>query len=298
MWWLWLTFLTDDLDKQVLLIVQYACNEAGVRIPWDDVARMMCEVTDQPVTGGAIIQHLSKLRSRMESYELGVPPPLKRGLPANIPSKIYAPGNKRKVKLSKVKTPKSGVLKPKQPKNGKLKIEDEEDSESSPVCYDSEQEDSEWDYRGAKKQRRVPVGKGKGRKPAALAPAMNVGKDLKGKDFKIETPGVGTGSGRAGSERTESEAQQNIDSQSPLPRTRGVKHNYAKMDADSDQNSDAGDEVETDEDAEEEDYVHNEGHAKDEIEYAGEISPRTKFETSDTNPFGSLVGVPSQVSGG
>src|SRR5271170_6103914 len=109
-WRLWLTTLTDDLDKQVLLTVQYACNEAGVRIPWDDVALKMCEIVgEDKFTGGAIIQHLSKLRSKMESHALKVPPPLRRGLIVNAPSKIYSPSNKRKGGPRTAKTPKSST---------------------------------------------------------------------------------------------------------------------------------------------------------------------------------------------
>ena len=96
----WLTAITDDLDKQVLLTVQYCCNEAGVRIPWDDVAAVM----GPKFTGGAIVQHLSKVRQKMIGLELPVPPPLKRGV-VNTPSKIYASGNKRKIGSGTAKSP-------------------------------------------------------------------------------------------------------------------------------------------------------------------------------------------------
>jgi hypothetical protein len=279
---LWLILVTDDLDKQVLLIVQYACNEAGVRIPWDDVARMMCEVTDQPVTGGAIIQHLSKLRSRMESYELGVPPPLKRGLPANTPSKIYAPGNKRKVKPSKVKTPKSSTVKPKKLKARKLKSEDEEDSDGSPVFYEGEEEDSDGDYGSTKKKRRVSGGKEKGKKQLAVAPKQEEDDE----NPKAETLNIKADVIKGVTLMPEADIQESIESESPLPRTRGVKHNYAKMDTGSDENGNGDDgDAQAEEELEEEEYV------KKEIKSDGEISPRTQVKTSVANASGFVVSV-------
>src|SRR5436305_1573619 len=129
-WRMGLTTLTDDLDKQVLLTVQYACNEAGVRIPWDDVALKMCEIVgEDKFTGGAIIQHLSKLRSKMESHELKVTPPLRRGLLINAPSKIYAPGNKRKGWPRTVKTSNSSTARLERSKARNLKSEEDDDDD-------------------------------------------------------------------------------------------------------------------------------------------------------------------------
>ncbi|WEW56360.1 hypothetical protein PRK78_001803 [Emydomyces testavorans] len=65
----------DELDKQLLLSIQSACNSAGVRIPWGNVAALMGE----KITEGAIVQHLAKLRSRLEGEGIPVPPPLRRG---------------------------------------------------------------------------------------------------------------------------------------------------------------------------------------------------------------------------
>ena len=47
----------DDLDKLLLLHVQYAFSENGVRIPWEQVADNMGE----NITKGAIEQHMSKV---------------------------------------------------------------------------------------------------------------------------------------------------------------------------------------------------------------------------------------------
>ncbi|KAL8729255.1 MAG: hypothetical protein Q9166_004876 [cf. Caloplaca sp. 2 TL-2023] len=65
----------DDMDKKLLLTVQWACNIKGVKIPWEMVATEM----GPTVTAGAVIQHLAKFRSRMVAHGADVPPPLTRG---------------------------------------------------------------------------------------------------------------------------------------------------------------------------------------------------------------------------
>ena len=192
---MWLTTWTDDLDKQVLLTVQYACNEAGVRIPWDDVALKMCEmVGEDKFTGGAIIQHLSKLRSKMESHALKVPPPLRRGLSVNAPSKIYAPGNKRKGGPSTAKTPKSSTARLERSKARNLKSEDEDedddDSEGTPIVYDDDDDDdSDGEYESGRKKRRFSGRKGKPNKKTVVAVAeRREANEEDVKTFKVETP--------------------------------------------------------------------------------------------------------------
>ncbi|KAF7162624.1 hypothetical protein CNMCM5623_007849 [Aspergillus felis] len=65
----------SDLDELLLLTVQSVCNAKNVKIPWADVASTM----GHNVTEGAIVQHLSKLRSRRVDADKPVPPPLRRG---------------------------------------------------------------------------------------------------------------------------------------------------------------------------------------------------------------------------
>ncbi|KAJ6110560.1 hypothetical protein N7486_002795 [Penicillium sp. IBT 16267x] len=77
--WDMLTKNTDDLDIQLLLTVQQACNAAGVKIPWERVAITM----GTKFTEGAIIQHLSKLRIRRENEGKDNPPSLRRSVPAS-----------------------------------------------------------------------------------------------------------------------------------------------------------------------------------------------------------------------
>lgn len=74
-------FGTADIDIQLLLAVQYSCNKGGTKIPWKEVA----EVMGPKFTEGAIVQHLSKLRSKREEQEKWNPPPLKRAVGSSVP---------------------------------------------------------------------------------------------------------------------------------------------------------------------------------------------------------------------
>ncbi|KAL2412721.1 hypothetical protein ABEF95_005199 [Exophiala dermatitidis] len=76
---------SDDLDKGVLLAIQYASAEAGIKLPWQRVAELM----GPKFSEGAIVQHLAKLRSIMASEGIPVPPPLRRGMITRTPSKVY-----------------------------------------------------------------------------------------------------------------------------------------------------------------------------------------------------------------
>ncbi|OAP57785.1 hypothetical protein AYL99_08523 [Fonsecaea erecta] len=75
----------DDLDKGVLLCIQYSCAEAGLKIPWGRVAALM----GPTFTEGSIVQHLAKLRLLMIRAGIPVPPAVKRGMVTKEPSKIY-----------------------------------------------------------------------------------------------------------------------------------------------------------------------------------------------------------------
>ena len=67
--------VTDDMDKKLLLSIQSECNNQGICIPWQEIGQTMGD----KISGGAVIQHLAKLRGRMVDQGLSVPPPLKRG---------------------------------------------------------------------------------------------------------------------------------------------------------------------------------------------------------------------------
>lgn len=66
---------TDELDKKLILAIQYVCNADGIKVPWNKVGAVMGE----GISDGAVVQHLAKLRQRMISLKLSVPPPLRRG---------------------------------------------------------------------------------------------------------------------------------------------------------------------------------------------------------------------------
>ena len=65
----------DDLDKLLLLTIQSESNAVGVSLPWEGIGERL----GIGATGGAIIQHLAKMRSRRVNEGLPVPPPLRRG---------------------------------------------------------------------------------------------------------------------------------------------------------------------------------------------------------------------------
>lgn len=52
--------LLDELDKKLLLTIQSECNKQYIALPWDAIGKTMGE----HISGGAVIQHLAKLRTR------------------------------------------------------------------------------------------------------------------------------------------------------------------------------------------------------------------------------------------
>lgn len=93
--------LVDDMDVQLLLILQKVCNQKNIKLPWDDVGTQL----GATITGGAIIQHLAKLRARRVASGLKVPAPLKRGggfssAPATS-SPVVGPSGKKRARSTK-----------------------------------------------------------------------------------------------------------------------------------------------------------------------------------------------------
>lgn len=68
-------FVTEVLDQRALLAIQHVCNQEAVKIPWTKVAAVL----GATVTEGALVQHLAKLRNKLEKDGVAVTPPLKRG---------------------------------------------------------------------------------------------------------------------------------------------------------------------------------------------------------------------------
>ena len=75
------------MDKTLLLTIQAVCNSENVAIPWDKIGAALGE----HITGGAVIQHLAKLRGRMVAAEIAVPPPLRRGGSSRLASNQSTP---------------------------------------------------------------------------------------------------------------------------------------------------------------------------------------------------------------
>ncbi|KAI4103120.1 MAG: hypothetical protein L6R37_004006 [Teloschistes peruensis] len=89
----------DDKDKKLLLALQYSLNNKKIKIPWDNVARAM----GPAYSGGAIVQHLAKVRKLRVEEGLEVPPPLTKGgrvVPAESKEDKKGSSNKR-ARLSK-----------------------------------------------------------------------------------------------------------------------------------------------------------------------------------------------------
>ena len=137
------------MDKKLLLAIQYQCNRAGITIPWDGVGNLMGE----KITGGAVIQHLAKLRVRMVAFNLSVPPPLRRGggggggssrastsaKPSQTKTKATSPPKKSNVQAKSVAT-KSAAKSKKAGKKASSTSDESDDEE------DWKDEDSDGNY--------------------------------------------------------------------------------------------------------------------------------------------------------
>lgn len=233
----------DDKDKQLLLCLQYACVNAGIRIPCklphcyhkaltvfslrtlattnffigDKVAKQM----GQKFSGGACVQHLAKLRNRMQEEGINVPPPLPRGMVTSTPSRVYsqAPGGKRRRGASNdddiepLNPDEEEAPKPAKKRKVTKKepdIKQESDREGTPELYDS---DGEY---GAKP------------KKASKAKA----KPKKGGNKK----NANNNRRKSASQGAEEQAAETTPT--PAVQTRGVRKNYAQMDMPVDEDED------------------------------------------------------------
>ncbi len=140
------------MDKKLLLATQYQCNYSSLNVPWDDIGRIMGE----GITGGAVIQHLAKLRARMIAQGLSVPPPLRRG--GGGPRIATAASKVSKAKATPAKggnaratqnTTKSTPAKPK--KSGKKAVPGSDESEEEDDDWKDEDSDADYGERPAKR---------------------------------------------------------------------------------------------------------------------------------------------------
>lgn len=254
-------------------------------------------------TGGAIIQHLSKIRQKMVSVEMQVPPPLKRGV-VNSPSKVYAAGNKRKRAPAPAKSLISPITTPKSKRGKTKKVDSDEDDEDevdddATIILDS---DSDEEYGTVTKKRRATGGQTKAKKEEA---PKESDEDIKAPKVKIPT--VKAELVKAVKSKVPEEIAEGIESPSRKPNTRGIKHNYSKIDEgskeieteeneedaedgeDGAQGSKKGTEVEIDDETID---------GKPGVKSDGEVSPRTRAVASPeymTMEDGVLVCFPSQT---
>ncbi|EXJ91505.1 hypothetical protein A1O3_00053 [Capronia epimyces CBS 606.96] len=225
---------SDDLDKGVLLTLQYAAAESGMKLPWARVA----EIMGPRFTEGSIVQHLAKLRTIMNAEGLPVPPPLRRGMVTKPPSKVY-PNAVSKNKYESVSPMYSGSPEPMtkdcsiygRPKRnpsedaeesakgkGKARAkfsrhgmsEEDEDEESVPELYDSDEDD----YVTKKKAR-----KSKGKATKVKAEVQDPPSTPIGQTIKAEQSDESKFSAIA------------AEVVGPASRTRGIKRDYAVMEA-------------------------------------------------------------------
>ena len=63
------------LDREVLMGITHVFNYQGIKVPWDEVAKVL----GRGITGGSILQHIAKIRLRHARFGYPVPPALTRG---------------------------------------------------------------------------------------------------------------------------------------------------------------------------------------------------------------------------
>lgn len=137
--------IPEEMDKKLLLTMQYSCNLAGLAVPWNDIGSIM----GTGISGGAVIQHLAKLRIRMVKKGLDVPPPLRRGGGGSRISTSASSSSKVKATPAK-----KGTATTKKPKKAKKKVDPgsdgSEDDNDTWVDDDSDEEYGEPPAKRAK----------------------------------------------------------------------------------------------------------------------------------------------------
>ena len=139
--------VVDPMDKKLLLAMQYCCNFVGLTMPWSEIGTIMGE----GISGGAVIQHLAKLRIRMIEQNLPVPPPLKRGGGTRIATSGTS-GTKATTSTAKSKATSSGNKSaPKKANKGKKADLGSDDSEEEDDAWVNDDSDAEYGERPTKR---------------------------------------------------------------------------------------------------------------------------------------------------
>jgi len=132
-------------DQRLLLAIQFACNQAGLRLPFTAAGVLV----GPSVTEGAIVQHLAKLRARLLEAGESVPPLLKRG---GGYGPAAGPSNSSKSAKAKGKAKVAGKS---------LKAATESDSDDD----EGYEDDNAKDAKGKGKEKARPKGKKPQSKP-------------------------------------------------------------------------------------------------------------------------------------
>ena len=209
-------------------MTEYACSEEGVRIPWKKVAELM----GPDFSEGAIIQHLAKLRHKMKDAHMPVPPQLKRGTANQIPSKLYATGNKRKnaepSTPGNTMTSATAKKSPKKAKSTLKKMKYEEELED---------DDSDGEYGAPAKKPRTRLVASKN-KPKTSKVGFFKDEISSQSPARSQTPAIKTESVQA-----DEGAKSTVESPLSSVQTRGVQRDYKQYDEDDNEESDEYDEV-------------------------------------------------------
>lgn len=174
-------------------------------------------------SGGACVQHLAKLRNRMQEEGIAVPPPLPRGIVTSTPSRVYSQssGKRRRGSSDDDDEEDFGPLNPaedapkpatKKRKSTKKEPDVKDESHAMLDLYDSD------DEYGAK-QKKASKSKAKPKQTKKTAPKA-AAKAAPKKTARRKSSSL--------------EAEESIEtSPAPVaaPRTRGVRVNYAQMQA-------------------------------------------------------------------
>lgn len=143
----------EEMDKKLLLAMQYQCNFAGLAVPWDDIGNIMGE----GITGGAVIQHLAKLRIRMITQGLPVPPPLRRGGGGSRISTAPSAKSKAKATSAKNGSARATPAKPKK-KTGKKGDPGSDESEDDDDPWNDDDSDAEYGQPAMKRVKSIAKG--------------------------------------------------------------------------------------------------------------------------------------------
>lgn len=151
------------MDKKLLLALQFCCNAVGLAVPWNDIGSIM---GDQ-ISGGAVIQHLAKLRIRMVEQGLSVPPPLRRGghgARISTSATSHTKANATPAKISKANN-----AAPKKTKKGAKKVDpgSDDSEEDGDGWVNDDDSDAEYGERPAKRVKSNAKGASRPRKMKA-----------------------------------------------------------------------------------------------------------------------------------